>query len=373
MLSLRFGQDNNRGNDVIWPSITAREGLQRLKRGARALDVRSPLEFERGNIPGFANIPILNNEHRHLVGLTYKEKGQDSAIALGLELVTPFKPSLVEEWGKTFQAASEDMRLLICWRGGLRSKMAAEWLAERRFSGVRVGGGYKALRGELLLALESPPELLVLGGLTGSGKTDLLRALEPEKVLDLEGLANHRGSSFGLKIQAVQPEQQTFENAIGLAMTEAWPVMAVEAESRMVGNCAIPTPVKEAMDRSGVVVLETTMEERVQRIFAEYVSQPMAQFSPSAVLDHLKAALKRVERKLGGLRYQEIQRLMSAAFFHRELKLAEHAPWIETLLREYYDPMYEFSLKKNERQILFSGDFPSVQAYLADRLNRRRP
>jgi tRNA 2-selenouridine synthase len=353
-----------------WLNITAREGLQRLKRGACALDVRSPIEFAHAAIPGFANIPILNDLHRSQVGLAYKEQGQDAAIELGLKLVTPLREQLVKNWQQVLDPASVDMRLLICWRGGLRSKMTAEWLSEAKSSGVRVSGGYKAMRAELIGALSKPPEFLVVGGLTGAGKTQMLRELPQASVVDLELLANHRGSSFGLKMKASQPAQQTFENAVGLKFFEAAPIMAVEAESRMIGNCVIPAEIKSAMDRSPLVVLESTMAERVERIFIEYVSDPMKTAGAAPVALHLNAALKRVERRLGGLRYQEIKRLLDGAFFHRELKLETHAPWIEALLREYYDPLYEFSLKEKGREVAFRGDIRAVQAYLVDHLKK---
>lgn len=355
-----------------WASISPLEGLSRLKRGARAVDVRSPGEFALGSIPGFANIPILHNEHRHEVGLAYKKKGQDQAISLGMSLVEPLKAGLIKGWQDELSSVQPESRLLICWRGGLRSKIAASWLAEQGLEGVRVSGGYKALRGELLSRLECLPEFVVLGGMTGSGKTDLLRELPAEFVLDLERNANHRGSSFGLKINSVQPHQQTFENASLLALFGGPALMAVESESRMVGSCVVPAQLKAAMDRSPMILLDSPMEERVGRIFAEYVKAPLLAASRSDVRMHLGAALERVQRRLGGLRFQAIRTQLADAFSRSDMTLENHAPWIESLLREYYDPLYEHSLAANERTVLFRGGYGPVKDFLADRLSRRR-
>jgi len=351
-----------------WPTITAEEALTRLKEGACAVDVRSEGEFADGHIPGIHNVAILNNEHRHLVGLKYKNDGQNAAIELGLELVSPLREGLLSSWRGALLHEREDMRLVLCWRGGLRSKMTCEWLGAAGFSGVRVVGGYKKIRARLLAALEKPVQLLVVGGLTGCGKTELLRELPRASVLDLELYANHRGSSFGLDLDDVQPQQQTFENALAMAVLAGYPVMAVEAESRLIGKCVIPAPMKAAMDERPLVVLEAPMEERVQRVFAEYVQEPVRRAGAERVFEHLSAALKRVERRLGGLRYQEIQKLLTGAFLHRDVKLEKHAAWIADLLRFYYDPQYEFSLKTKARPVAFRGGYEEVRAYLKDQL-----
>lgn len=354
-----------------WPTVSADEALLRLKRGARAVDVRSHGEFEKGHIPCFRNVAILNDDHRHRVGLIYKNFGQNAAVEMGHELVNPLRATLVNEWRCALDHKSAEMRLLTCWRGGLRSRISAQWLQESGFEGVRVLGGYKQMRSLLLASLERPPEFLVVGGLTGCGKTALLRELPQDGVLDLEKSANHRGSSFGLDVESVQPAQQTFENAVGQALWHGPSLMAVEAESRMIGKCSIPGRVKEAMDDSPLVVLETTLEDRVQRIFAEYVEEPLRKVSAEKLFAHLRAALLRVERRLGGLRHQEIQRLLARAFADGE-SLALHAPWIESLLSEYYDPQYEYALQSKARPVVFRGDYAAVKDYLTHRFDRRR-
>ena len=355
-----------------WTTVSPPEALRRLKRGARAVDVRSPGEFDRGFIPGFANVPILNDSHRHDVGLEYKQKGQPAAIELGLKLVTPLRTDLVEDWRRVLAEGESADRLLICWRGGLRSKMAAEWLSEADFEGTRVTGGYKAMRHELLDAIAQPREFLVLGGLTGTGKSELLQTLPQATVLDLETYANHRGSSFGLRMNSLQPQQQTFENAVGLALFEGPALMVVENESRLIGKCALPVEIKAAMERSSLVLLEDSQEGRVRRIFAEYVQEPVANNGREPVRAHLLAALDRIQKRLGGLRHQKIRAELLAAFQHDEIKCDAHVPWIESLLHEYYDPMYEFARQNGGRPVAFSGDAKAVQDYLTHRLGGRR-
>jgi tRNA 2-selenouridine synthase len=261
---------------------------------------------------------------------------------------------------------------LICWRGGLRSKIASEWLLEVGVTGLRVEGGYKALRRELSASFQRLPELVVLGGLTGAGKTLLLRELPAAGILDLEGLAVHRGSSFGDWIRSGQPAQQTFENAMAMRLFEGASVMAVEAESRMVGRCYLPAELKNAMDGSEMVLLEAPMDQRVSRIFQEYVADPLREYTEKEVFEHLHAALERIHRRLGGLRFQTVAGELEQAFSGGRRDLESHAAWIEFLLREYYDPLYEHSLKRDGRAIAFRGDYGSVKNYLADRLNRRR-
>ena len=355
-----------------WASVTAREAISRFKRGARGLDVRSPGEFFRGHLPKFTNVAILDDEQRHAVGLRYKQQGQDAAIALGLDLVLPLKAQRLQLWSEALRATTAEDRILICWRGGLRSKISAQWLREAGMEGVRVVGGYKAMRAILLEAQEKAPALFALGGLTGAGKTDLLRGRDKTTVLDLELYANHRGSSFGLRLDSAQPQQQTFENEIGLAFFESPPNMVVEAESRMIGKCVIPNTVKAAMDRSPMVLLECGMDDRVRRIFSEYVQEPLSRAGRPVVHEHLRAALERTQRRLGGLRHQEILAELNHAFTFDEVKLDRHAAWIESLLREYYDPLYAHSLTADEERIVFRGGFDEVKAYLAARLDRRR-
>lgn len=346
-----------------WPTISAAEGLTRLRAGARGLDVRSEGEFARGELPGFANVPILGDEHRHLVGLCYKERGQERAIELGHELVLPLRESLIARW----RAVAPDM--VVCWRGGLRSRITSEWLAEAGVGGVRVEGGFKAMRAELLAAFSSLPPLLVLSGLTGAGKTEFLRSLPASEYVDLEGLARHRGSAFGLEMDVKQPAQQTFENALGFAFWRVGDRRIVEDEGGLIGTCALPAALRACMLRSPVVVLDSTLEERVARTFDEYVARPLLRYPRGRVRQHLLDATERIGRRLGGLRLAALRRELFAAFALPEMSLDGHAGWISMLLTEYYDPQYEYGLKRWEREIVFRGDARAVREFLDVRVS----
>ncbi len=355
------------GEKLSWPLISADEALKRLKSGTPAIDVRSQLEFCRGSVPGFKNIPILNNEHRHLVGLTYKQEGHNAAVELGHKLVDPLRANLVRDWSSVI--GDHDEALLTCWRGGLRSRIATEWLSESGFrNGYRVDGGYKAMRHVLLGELERSREWLVLGGMTGCGKTDLLRELEARAVLDLEWFARHRGSAFGGYMGEPQPPQQSFENSIGLHLFANPGAMIVEGESGLIGTCSVPLVLRRFMRQADLVVLEAPMEERVQRIFNEYVKEPLSRFKPEAVRDSLVGSIGKIEKALGGALAAELRALIHRAFEGTE----RHGTWIECLLRRYYDPAYEFSLKRDARQIRFQGNWNDVSGFLKDFIDRRR-
>ncbi len=354
-----------------WPLISPEIALEILSLGAVGLDVRSPLEFNKGHLPGFCNLPILHDTHRHLVGLKYKVNGQGAAIQLGHELVEPFKEELIAQWRQELSLAPPDKRVIICWRGGLRSQIAADWLMTSGEEGLRVEGGYKALRAVLLKRFAAPPPLVLLSGMTGSGKTELLRMLPPDRVIDLEAMAEHRGSAFGAHHRHPQPAQQTFENRLAMALGNGVRLRVVENESFLIGTCALPEVFRRCMRDASLIVLEAPMHERVRRIFEEYVVRPLALMQAVELEAELQKSLARIERRLGGLRTSTISTLLRAAFAEGNNSLDRHTPWIETLLREYYDPSYEHGAI-SRRQILFRGDANAVREFLSNHLDRWR-
>ena len=229
------------------------------------LDVRAPVEYARGAMPFSVNEPILTNSERHLVGVRYKEAGQAAAVALGHELTDEVMPERVARWRAVCEAGPT---AVTCWRGGLRSELATEFITE--FIDMRnvrrVAGGYRALRAHVTNASERlVPTLptLVIAGLTGTGKTDLLKDVARARVdalaLDLEAEANHRGSAFGGL--GPQPSQATFENSLGakLALSKArW--LVLEDESRNVGERQVPDALFHAVETSPVVLVEEPLE-----------------------------------------------------------------------------------------------------------------
>lgn len=350
---------------MSWPLLSAREGLKKIRENVPALDVRSPGEFVDGFIPGFRNVAILNDDHRHQVGLTYKHEGNQKAVELGHRLVDPLRADLVEQWRQAF-AGREG--LVCCWRGGQRSEISARWMEEAGLRGLRVHHGYKGMRRVLLEEIARPREWIVVGGLTGSGKTELLQRLDSARVLDLEALACHRGSSFGGFLDRPQPSQQTFENAIGLHLFENPAALIVENESSMIGRCALPETIRRGIEEGQVIRLIAGLEERVERVFQEYVAEPVKGHGVEPVRLALRGSIGRISKALGGVRAAELLRLLDEAFA-AELSLESHWRWIEFLFVEYYDPRYQYGIRRDERKVLLEGCAKAVLEFLT----RQRP
>ena len=324
------------------------------------IDLRAPGEFLTGAISGAENLPILSDEERHQVGLTYKEEGQAAAIALGQTLVSgAIREERLDAW-RAFIGSHPDA-WLYCWRGGLRSETAQSWLRDAGITINRVPGGFKALRQRCLQLLDAAPRAkpwLILGGRTGTGKTVVLN--EVAGSIDLEGLANHRGSAFGAALSP-QPTPVDFENALAADwLNHQHPYLLLEDESRTIGRLAVPPAWHEAMQNAPVVILEADLASRAAHIAEEYVSEPLAQGMPEAELaERLQSSLDRIQRRLGGLRHKQVGEQLAHGF-----QTGEHQAWIESLLSWYYDPMYDYQLEKKQRRILFRGDRLAVTEFL---------
>lgn len=341
------------------------------------LDVRAPLEFEQGAFPGATNLPLMNDQERHQVGLRYKQVNQEAAIELGHELVSgDIKAARVAQW-KTF-AQTHPEGYLYCFRGGLRSRISQAWLAEAGIEYPRIVGGYKAMRTFLLESLARHIELsdfVLVSGLTGSGKTEVVQALS--STVDLEKLAHHRGSSFG-KHATDQPVQINFDNSLAIALlrlhAQGKSRIALEDESRMIGRCALPIRLREKMQSSSVVWLEEPMEIRVERILHDYVEDLGAQFAAKlgaeagfdAFSARLLESLQNLIKRLGGERHTRLSTAMQAALDEQRSNgtLDLHRDWIRPLLSEYYDPMYEHQRTSKLARVIFSGDRATVTEYL---------
>ena len=257
------------------------------------MDVRSPGEFEHAHIPGSYNLPLFDNNERAVVGTIYKNSGNEDAVLKGLEIVGPKMVNLVKEAKKI---ASGNETFIHCWRGGMRSESMA-WLLE--MSGIKcfiVEGGYKADRRYIKRELAKPASFLILGGMTGSGKTRILKALKElgEQIIDIEQLANHRGSSFGGIGQESQPSTEQFENDL----YSKWRnldrnrTIWLEDESKSIGKVKIPDEIFLRMRQSPVIQLLVEKEIRVQALLSEYAKLDT---------EELKNAILRIQKKLGGL------------------------------------------------------------------------
>ncbi len=352
------------------------------------------MEFEQGTLPRAVNLPILNDAERALVGTTYKMKGQEAAVTLGLQLISSeVKEKRVELWSQFLQAHPQ--AVLFCYRGGKRSQYTQKWLHEIGVDRPLVEGGYKAIRNFLLGEIDRFSEEYsfdVVSGPTGSGKTLLLKSLDQtHPVLDLEGLARHRGSAFGAR-EIAQPSQANFENAAAVTMIQIEDrisgelVPIVEDESRLIGKCYLPTKLFERMRASEVIWVDEQLEKRVDNIFADYILQTSIGLACSnsprcaeesdilrqqalGLFKHYRSATLAIQRKLGGLRTQEIIEAIevSESDFINRNALDGNRQWISLLLQYYYDPLYLGSLERRQVKVKFKGSFADCQSYFLSR------
>ena len=342
------------------------------------MDARAPIEFSKGAFPGALNLPLMNDEERHLVGICYKQHGQDAAIALGNKLVSgQLKQARLQAWAQFTQDHPDGY--LYCFRGGLRSQITQTWLRED--AGIpypRVVGGYKAMRGFLLNNLEqtvSSARFQVLGGMTGTGKTDVLQQLDNS--LDLEGYAHHRGSSFG-KHATSQPSQIDFEHRLSIAMlkktAQGHQHFVLEDESQTIGRCSLPLDLYRGMQQWPIIWLEDSLENRITRIVrdyvqnlhAEYIAQHDPQTGFALFAEQLRQSLARITKRLGHQRYQQLAAVMDDALQEQERSgvLESHRDWIGGLLTQYYDPMYTYQREQKADRVVFQGDADAVLNYL---------
>jgi tRNA 2-selenouridine synthase len=348
------------------------------------MDVRAPVEFEKGHFPGVINLPLMNDIERQKVGTSYKQDGQQAAIELGHRLVSgDTKQARIEAWSAF--ARQQPDGFLYCFRGGLRSQITQQWLkSEAGIEYPRVIGGYKAMRSYLLGVIEQAVaecDLVLVGGMTGTGKTEVLAQLD--NALDLEGHANHRGSSFG-KHATPQPGQIDFENALAVDILKKRAAQhhrfVIEDEGRIVGSRAVPVDFYRAMQAAPLVWLEDSFDSRVERILKDYVIDLCAEFIAvqgiesgfEGFAERLKQSLSSIVRRLGGERYQRLAAIMEAALEEQQRSgnVELHRGWISGMLKEYYDPMYVYQRDSKDPRIEFSGDQAAVVEYLKQRSRR---
>ncbi len=344
------------------------------------MDMRAPVEFALGAFPHAVNLPLMSNEERAKVGTCYKQQGQEAAIKLGHQLVSgSIKAERMAAWSDF--ARQHPDGVLYCFRGGLRSQTVQRWLREAGIDYPLVVGGYKAMRTFLIETIAQAVaecELVVVGGMTGTGKTDVIAQLD--NAIDLEGRANHRGSAFG-KRSTPQPTNIEFENRVAIDFLRKRAAgikqFVLEDESRCIGSCSLPPVLHAAMQTAPLVWLEDSFENRVERILRDYVVSQLgdhvalhgdeAGFERYA--EQLLKSLAGIVKRLGGERYQRLDAIMRQALaLQRESGAVDlHRDWIAGLLREYYDPMYAFQRQSKADRIVFAGE----QQALVDCLRER--
>ena len=345
------------------------------------LDVRAPIEFAKGSLPRAANLPLMEDAEREAVGICYQQSGQAAAVQLGHELVTgAIKEARVARW-KEF-AETNPHGALFCFRGGLRSEITQQWLAEAGISYPRIKGGYKSIRQWLIQKTDTiiaSSSLLLVGGQTGVAKTRLLNEGNAGRPIpgsvDLEGLANHRGSAFGRRITA-QPTQIAFELALGVALVQQQSgnhrFLILEDEGRLIGRCALPQPIHASRAQADWIRVEASLAERVDHSYDNYILGNLQEYlnigEPRAFevfSDDLVAALEKIRKRLGGKRYHELHQIMLDALInHRRGDPEQHKLWIEALLTDYYDPMYEHQMKQRALAPIFRGTQREVTEFL---------
>ena len=276
-------------------------GFLKLRETTPLVDVRSPSEFSRGHIPGAVNIPIFDDKEREKVGIKYAKKGRTEAIYEGLSLIGDSMSAKLKEAVKT---APDGKILVYCWRGGMRSSSMAWLFSLGDLEVTLLEGGYKAYRNHILDYLSRPEKVIVLGGYTGSGKTEILGEIAHHyQVIDLEGLASHRGSAFG-RMQTPQPTTEHFANMMyeaiaGFSLEE--PLFA-EDESRAIGSVFIPDEFHRLMQAAPVIAIEIPSEERCEYLAGLYGESGREQ---------LVEAVGRIEKRLGGDKAKEAVKLIN--------------------------------------------------------------
>ena len=356
--------------------VTSDHFQELFLRNVPFLDVRAELEFEKGHFPTSHNLPILTNEERLAVGICFKEKGQEEAVKLGHSLVEgDLKEQRIKAWCEF--ATTHNNTHLHCWRGGLRSNFAHQWMKDAGVEIQKIDGGFKALRRVIInqiddTAIQVP--IIRIGGKTGTCKTVLVNSIEFST--DLEGHANHRGSSFGRRVSGVQT-QNSFENSLGIDLIKKralYPnrMLVIEDESRRIGNCIIPNSLLEAMQSSPICIIEMPKDSRIKHITKEYVTDMHQEFLSASpefgwdlFVDYLTQSLFRVQKRLGPDRYLSIRNLMDKAIERQIIDgdTKEHEGWIENLLTYYYDPMYDYQLSKKSNSIAFRGSYDEVKEW----------
>ncbi len=297
------------------------------------LDVRAPAEFAAGHMPGAVSFPLFSDEERARVGTTYKQISPDKAVLLGLDFFGPKMSELVRQAKKL---APRGVVRVHCWRGGMRSGAVAWLLNLAGLETYQLVGGYKEYRRAAQTEIARLRPLRVLGGMTGAGKTEVLHALAAlgQSVLDLEGLARHKGSAFGAIGQPAQPTQEQFENDLAAALARL-PVEApvwVEDESRSVGAVSIPSGFYDQLRVAPVLVLDVPRALRVARLAVEYGSQDSQK---------LAMAVLRIGKRLGGLATKQAL----GAIVENDM------PQMVELVLDYYDKTYRFGLEKRAAQL----------------------
>ena len=327
------------------------------------IDVRAPSEFILGAVLTSKNLPILSNNERIEVGKMYKENGNEAAIEKGYSLVNgKIKDKRVSNWTKFVKRNPKAQ--MYCARGGQRSKIAQNWLKEIGVDIDIVEGGFKALRNTCIEVLDSASsdnkEWIIIAGKTGSGKTKMIKQISNS--IDLECLANHRGSAFG-GFETLQPTPVNFENNLAYQyLNISSNKVYIEDESKTIGRLVIPKKFFNKMNSSTLVLIQEPIENRIKNIYNEYVSKEIELTDEHKVLISLRSKLQKISKRLGGTNYKIVDNLIEDAFQKNDCNI--HYEWIKTLLESYYDKMYDYQINQKKDRCIESGTWDEINHFL---------
>jgi tRNA 2-selenouridine synthase len=298
------------------------------------IDVRSPGEFASGHIPGAINIPLFSDQEREAVGIRYKNEGRIHAILHGLDLSGPGMASKLRE---AIKIAGDGKLMVYCWRGGMRSEAMAWLFSLGDIETEILDGGYKSYRNHVLEYLSEKRNYIILGGLTGSGKTELLRTMgkNGHQVIDLEGIACHKGSAFGSLGQPPQPSSEHFANMLHreISLSDMNQPVWLEDESKNIGSVFMPDQFYRRMQESPVIALIMDVKTRMPRLLKEYSAHAK---------DELISSVLKISKRLGGDNTKESIESIESGDFTRAIEI--------TL--GYYDKTYMFGLKKRPGEMI---------------------
>jgi tRNA 2-selenouridine synthase len=313
-------------------------------------DVRTPDEYAKGHISGSVNLPLFNNEERKAVGIAYKTHGRQKAVEKGIELI---HHKLLDLISKGRELSENKQILLYCWRGGFRSSSLAWLFNLAGLTTFTLEGGYKSYRNFVLEILNKPLKMIAIGGMTGSGKTEILTRLAHagEQVIDLENLAHHKGSAFGSLGQEKQPTNEQFENNLADVILKLNPDLPVwiEDESRHIGFNQIPADLYHQIRNSTIICLTTDRNTRIQRLIEDYSHYDR---------NELRQSVLKISKKLGGLNTTMAIDNLMAGNYHKTVEI----------ILQYYDKTYEYSLRQRdpEKVIYFSPDETDTERIIPD-------
>ncbi len=325
---------------MIQATIELDKALALRRKGTLLVDVRTPAEFAETSIPGAVNVPLFSDAERARIGTLYRQQGKNVARKVGIELVAPKIPQLLEQIEAARQGHPGPV-ILFCWRGGMRSLALTSFCNLAGIAARQLVGGHKAFRKHVCACFETKdwPPIYVLRGLTGVGKTRVLQVLEQQgyPTIDLEGLANHRGSAFGALGLQPQPAQKYFEALLWdrLDQLREANYLVTEGESLHIGRLLVPKLFHQAMQEQTSLWLTASLETRARVILEDYPALDQLR-------EQFEAPIRALKERLGKQVVAELLDLLEAG---------EWQSLVRELMIRYYDPLYLHTLPEQRLEI----------------------